>query len=201
MLLTLTAYVIIPIYTLLFVSGTDWFSTNLSVIGSWPDRRFAFAGLGLILGLYFYIILKRLMAYLPRHKREDLYMNLSFLLLILAVATPYLPRQTPLQSFLHIIFAFLSSVLLLLCLYRVIWMLSAASGDSRKFLKPYRITLLLITFISGLLLLMAGIISSALEVFFILSSAFLVQRLYRKYTFTFFSSRYTKTVTWPDSAR
>ncbi len=196
MLSTLTAYIVIPIYTLLFVSGTDWFSTNLSVIGSWPDRRFAFTGLGLVLGLYFYTILKRLMSHLPRHRNETLCVNLALLLLLLAVATPYLPRQMPLQSFLHIVFALLSSILLLLCLYRIVWLLSSTSGDARRFLKPYKIMLLFITLISGLLLFLAGIISSALEIFFVLSATVMVQRLYRGYSRAFSNSRYTKTHHW-----
>lgn len=190
MLLALTAYIVIPLYTLLFVSGTDWFSLNLSVIGSWPDRRFTFAGLGLVVGLYFYAVLSRLLVYLPHHKKETFCLNLAFLLLVLAIATPYLPGQVPLQSFLHVVFAFLSAALLLLSLYRIIWLLSATSGDARRILKPYRLSLLLITAVCGFLLLLAGIISSALEIFFILAATITVQRLYKKFTCTFVNSRY-----------
>ena len=50
MVLKITAYVIIPVYTLLFVSGTNWMTLNLSVIGNRPERQAAFLGLGLILG-------------------------------------------------------------------------------------------------------------------------------------------------------
>ena len=56
--------------------------------------------------------------------------------------------------------------------------LSALSPAARRFLRPYRVSMVAITVVSGLLLLMAGIISSALEVFFIIATTVLVQRLY-----------------------
>lgn len=34
MLITFTAYILIPVYTLLFVAGSDWFTTNFSVLGN-----------------------------------------------------------------------------------------------------------------------------------------------------------------------
>lgn len=192
MFLSVTAYIIIPAYTLLFASGTDWFASNLSVIGNWPDRRLAFAGLGLVIGIYFHMVLNRLMVHLPRHGKESLLLNAAFLLLVMAVATPYLPRQVPFQAFLHVVFAFLSAVSLLFCLYRILWLLSATSGDARRLLKPYRITLLLITLFSGCLLLSAGIVSSALEIFFILTATIMVQRLYRDFSQIFTNSSYIR---------
>ena len=65
MLLSCIAYAVIPVYTLLFVSGTNWFTSNLSVIGSLPTRRTAFFLLGVIIGLYYYEALKKLLVYLP----------------------------------------------------------------------------------------------------------------------------------------
>ncbi len=178
MLLTLTAYVVIPIYTLLFISGTDWFSTNLSVIGNWPARQTAFFFLGLIIGLYYHQVLSRLLTLLPRHRWESFLLHLAFTLLLCGVTTPYLPEEVPLQSFLHVIFAFLAAVLLTLCLYLTLWQLSLLSGRNRRRLKPYRISLMAITAVSILLLFTVGIVSSALEVIFILSTTFLTQKLY-----------------------
>ena len=143
MLLSCIAYAVIPIYTLLFVKGTNWFTSNLSVIGSWPNRR-----------------------------------TTALFLLLLAVTIPYLPDSVPLQAFLHVVFAFTASLLLGLCLYLVLWRLSSISEAAHKILRPYRISMVAITFISAMLLLIAGIISSALEIFFIITTTILVQRLY-----------------------
>jgi len=178
MLLSCVAYAVIPIYTLLFVKGTDWFTSNLSVIGSLPTRRTAFFFLGAILGLYYYEVLKKLFIYLPRHIWENRLLSTAFFLLLLAVTTPYLPDSVPLQAFLHVASAFLSSILLSLCLFLILWRLSALSPSARYFLRPYRISMVGIMIISAALLIMAGIISSALEIFFIIATTILVQKLY-----------------------
>lgn len=181
MLLSLTAYAIIPLYTLMFVSGTNWFTSNLSVIGNWPDRRSAFFFLGIIIGLYYLIVLKRLLSCLPHRNLETGILYTAFSLLILAILTPYLPEAVPFQSFLHVAFAFTASLLLALSLYLILRNLSALSQASRRFLRPYRIFLAGIIAVSGVLLVIAGIISSALEIFFIIATTILVQRLYNHY--------------------
>ena len=178
MLLSWIAYGVIPIYTLLFVRGTNWFTSNLSVIGSRPTRRTAFFFLGAIIGIYYYDVLKKLLIYLPRHIWENRLLSAALFLLLLAVTIPYLPDSVPLQAFLHVAFAFLASILLALCLFVVLWRLSALSPSARHFLRPYRISMVGITIISAVLLAMAGIISSALEIFFIIATTILVQKLY-----------------------
>ncbi len=178
MLLSCIAYAVIPIYTLLFVKGTNWFTSNLSVIGSRPTRRTAFFLLGVIMGIYYYEVLKKLLVYLPRHIWENRLLASALLLLLLAVTTPYLPDSVPVQAFLHVVFAFLSSVFLALCLFLVLWRLSALSPSARYFLRPYRISMVGITVISAVLLAVAGIISTALEIFFIIATTILVQKLY-----------------------
>ena len=116
MLLSCIAYAVIPIYTLLFVKGTNWFTSNLSVIGSWPNRRTSFFFLGTIIGLYYYTILKKLLANLPHRIWESCILHTALFLLLLAVTIPYLPDSVPLQAFLHVVFAFTASLLLGLCL-------------------------------------------------------------------------------------
>ncbi len=186
MLLSCIAYIVIPVYTLLFVKGTNWFTSNLSVIGSLPSRRTAFFFLGVIIGLYYYEVLKKLLIYLPRHIWEHRLLLTALFLLLLAVTTPYLPDSVPLQAFLHVVFAFVSSVLLALCLYLILWRLSALSPAARQFLRPFRVSMVAITAVSGVLLIMAGIISSALEVFFIIATTILAQRLYTLSSCIFF---------------
>ena len=54
MILNITAYFIIPVYTFLFAWGTDWFTLNFSVLGSLANRKNAFLLWGIIVGTYFY---------------------------------------------------------------------------------------------------------------------------------------------------
>ncbi len=192
MILSLTAYFIIPIYTILFVSGTNWLTSNLSVIGNWPDRQIAFFLLGLIIGLYYHCILGRLLSNLARHKAESILLHTALLLLVAAVSTPYLPSEVPFQSFLHVAFAFVSSILVLICLYLTFWKLSALSQKVRTRMKRYRLWLVFITLISGILLFIAGIVSSALEIFFIISTTVLLQRLYEQFPCFFHNSVYNR---------
>ncbi len=192
MLLSLTAYVVIPIYTILFVSDTNWLTSNLSVIGNWPGRQIAFFCLGLIIGLYYHCILVRLLSNLARHRAESILLHTALILLIAAISTPYLPSQVPFQSFLHVAFAFVSSILVLICLYLTLWKLSALSQRVRVRMRRYRLWLIAITAISGLLLFIAGIVSSALEIFFIISTTILLQRLYEQFPCFFLNSVYNK---------
>ena len=177
MVLRVTAYVIIPVYTILFAGGSDWLTVNLSVIGNRPGGQTAFVGLGVILGLYYHRVLERLLALLPRKRWEHGILHVALALLILAVATPYLPEKIPFQAFLHVAFAFVSSALLLFCMFLTVWKLSGRSWEARQLLRPFRGSLVLITGISGVLLAAAGIVSTALEVFFILTTTVVAQRL------------------------
>lgn len=185
MLLNLTAYVIIPIYTLLFVKNTNWLTSNLSVIGSGPSRKTSFFILGVIIGLYYHTIVERLLRYLPYRKLEHFLAHLALLLLLLAVSTPYLPDTFPFEAFLHVIFAFAASVIFLLCLYLIVWKLSGLSKENRFLFRPYRIRLIFITLVSALLLLIAGIISTALELFFVIATTLTVQKLHHHCTCIF----------------
>ena len=50
-MLNLIAYIIIPAYTILFVKGYGWFTTNFSVIGNYLHRKDAFVLWGPLSGL------------------------------------------------------------------------------------------------------------------------------------------------------
>lgn len=56
MLLWFTAYILIPAYTILFVQGNNWFTTNFSVIGNVIGREGEFVLWGLIVGIYFFLV-------------------------------------------------------------------------------------------------------------------------------------------------
>ncbi|MFV0239718.1 MAG: hypothetical protein ACK5H4_06725, partial [Lacrimispora sphenoides] len=122
-LLTITAYFIIPIYTILFAWGTDWFTLNFSVLGNLSSRKNLFLLWGIIIGTYFYYILKRIISGLPRNRKETVMSITALLLLVLAVITPYLPDSQPLHAVFHVILSFLASISLLICLYMIVWKL------------------------------------------------------------------------------
>ena len=95
-------------------------------------------------------------------------------LLFFAITTPYLPEELPLKSVLHIIFAFLSALLVLLFLLLVIWsQYQIYPHVYRRYLYGW----LAIVGGSVLLLAAAGIISSALEIYVTLTSAAMAERL------------------------
>lgn len=176
-ILNLTAYLLIPIFTVLFAWGSDWFGTNFSVLGNGADRKNVFAFWGLLVGIYFFCILYRISRKaLPSPKGTSL-ISLSLLLLVCAVVTPYLPENLPFPSFLHVVFAFLSAVTLSTFLLLLLWQISRRFPG--KFVL-YQWGMAGILLISALLLAAAGIVSSALEIFFTLSTTLYCRRLLQK---------------------
>ncbi|WP_097003662.1 hypothetical protein [Lacrimispora amygdalina] len=175
--LTITAYFIIPVYTILFAWGTNWFTLNFSILGSLADRKNLFLLWGIIVGTYFYYVLKRIIRTLPRNKKEKAFTTLALMLLALAVTTPYLPDTRPFHAVLHVVLSFAASISLLLSLFLVIWKLYCMNRTAYRL---YFVSLLLITAVCAVLFFLTGIVSTALEIFFILSSTFLLRRLYGK---------------------
>ncbi|MDW2796331.1 hypothetical protein RZO55_01840 [Clostridium boliviensis] len=175
--LTITAYFIIPVYTILFAWGTNWFTLNFSILGSLADRKNLFLLWGIVVGTYFYYVLKRIIRTLPRNKKEKVCTTLALMLLAMAVTIPYLPDTQPFHAVLHVVLSFAASISLLLSLYLVIWKLYCMN---QTVYRPYFISLLLITGVSAVLFFLTGIVSTALEIFFVLSSTFLLHRLYGK---------------------
>lgn len=179
MIPAITAYFIIPLYTILFASGKDWFDTNFSVIGNMAGRQEMFVLWGLIIGIYFFWCLRRIILLIPGDVHGAWLTPLSLLLLTFALTTPYLPERLPLKAFLHVIFAFLAAVCLMLCLIVIVWKLYQT--DKRKY-RRYLIGLAGIALCSAALLIAAGIVSSALEIFFTISATILTYRLYLSLT-------------------
>lgn len=161
MLSKILAYGIIPAYTILFTKGYNWFTTNFSVIGN-IDKKLAFLIWGIVIGIYFYTVFRRIRSLIRLGPVCSKLIPASLVLLFCAITTPYLPEELPFKSFLHIVFAFLSTVLLLLFLLLAAW---------SQFLlypviyKPYLIGWGVIVAVSVFLLILAGIVSSALEIF------------------------------------
>lgn len=89
MLITFTAYILIPVYTLLFVAGSDWFTTNFSVLGNIAGRNEAFVLWGLMVGIYFFVCLRKIFRHMPEKPAGTWLVPLALVLLDFAVTTPY----------------------------------------------------------------------------------------------------------------
>lgn len=168
-------FILIPVYTILFTTNTNWFTMNFSVIGYHLDRKFAFVVWGILISIFDYYMLDQLLK-----KSEDksnrfkrFCLNTTQILLIFAVTTPYLPQEMPLKSFLHIIFAFFSALMLLLCIKQVIDGLF--KHKDKKLYFRYMCGLGFIVYISFLLLVLVGIVSTVLEIFITVSTSFLLR--------------------------
>lgn len=175
MFLWFVTYILIPVYTIFFVQDSNWFTTNFSVIGSSLEKQEEFVLWGLVVGIYFYWHLRKIIREMTPAPRGMWLIPLSFTLLTFAITTPYLPKQFPLKAFLHVIFAFTAAVCLILCIFLVLWKLT--QNDPQQY-RPYLWNLYGIITISALLLILAGIVSSALEIFYTISTTILVRRMY-----------------------
>lgn len=177
--LDLFACFLIPAYTLLFAGSVEWFGTNFSVIAvTGEDHYRGFVYWGVLAGGYFAVMLTKLALILPRLWQRIavcLLTLLACLALVYALAIPYLPDDFPGFASLHVVLAAGACVLLMLALLLV---LLSLYGDSPE---KYRLLLGrwgLIVGGSGLLFLLAGMVSSALEVFFTITAALLTRRLW-----------------------
>ena len=177
--LDLFACFLIPAYTLLFAGSVEWLGTNFSVIAvTGKDHYWGFVYWGALAGGYFAVMLTKLALILPRLWQRSavcLLALLACLALGYALAIPYLPDDFPGFASLHVVLAAGACVLLMLALLLV---LLSRYRDSPE---NYRLLLVrwgLIVGGSGLLFLLAGMVSSALEVFFTITAALLTRRIW-----------------------
>lgn len=177
MLLNIIAYFILPVYTLLFIKDSHLFNSNFSVHGNLPCNQLEFLIWGIMIGLYFYILIKRILKLIDNTKKEMIILNITGILLFMAITTPYLPSLVPFRSFLHILFAFVSALLLMVELYLIVWRLYRQNSYD---FRVYLCSLHYITAISLLLLIVVGIVSTALEFFFSISCVILTCNLYKQ---------------------
>lgn len=168
------AYFLIPAYTVLFTRGYGWFTTNFSVIGNIMDKKLAFLTWGVMVGLYFYLIYRSVLKQTVLRPLTKGLVPAALLLLFFAITTPYLPDELPLKSFLHIVFAFVSTVLLLAFLICVSWRQYRLDPGVYR---PFLAGLAGIVAVSAALLVLAGIVSSALEIFLTVTTVVLSRRL------------------------
>lgn len=174
MIIKLLAYFFIPVYTFLFTRGYNWFTTNFSVIGNVFDRKLAFFIWGIMVGAYYYMIHRAIRRQIKLRRAIARLVPAALILLFCAITTPYLPEMLPLQSFLHIVFAFMSTILLLVFLTAVSLI---QYRTCPKAFQPFLYALGIIIFVSVVLLVMAGIVSSALEIFITITTVVLSTKL------------------------
>ena len=98
-LLNLIAYIIIPAYTIIFVKGYGWFTTNFSVIGNYLHRKDAFVLWGVLVGAYFYYSLRTAIRLMKQKPKGTFLVPSSLVLLFCAITTPICRRRCRLNRF------------------------------------------------------------------------------------------------------
>ena len=169
---------LIPAYTLLFAGSVQWFGTNFSVLAvTGPDHYRGFIYWGVLAGGYFLAVLNALAAVLPQpggRLTVRVLTAIALLSLAYAVAIPYLPKYFPRYAALHVALAAEACVVLMLALLLVILFLRQEAPQT--WTGPLRAW----GFIAagcGVLFLIPRMVSTALEVFFTISSALLARRM------------------------
>lgn len=177
--LDLFACFLIPAYTLLFAGSVEWFGTNFSVIAvTGPDHYRGFLWWGILAGGYFFVMLNRLAAPLPR-RWARVWVRLLALCAVLALsyalAIPYLPRYFPKYAALHVALAAGACVLLMVNLQFII--LFYRRRDPERWAGAVRFCWFMA---AGcvLLFLIPRMVSTALEVFFTISAAWLTRKVW-----------------------
>ena len=142
---------LIPVYTISFAGSTEWFGSNFSIIAvtGW-DRYQGFLYWGLLAGGYFFVV-----GY--------------------ALAIPYLPDYFPRFAALHVGLAAGACALLMLALLVLLLALYRSWPEQHG-----RLLVIwgLIVLGCAALFLIPGMVSTALEVFFTISTVLLVRKLY-----------------------
>lgn len=177
--LNVTACFLIPAYTLLFAGSVKWFYSNFSVIAvTGEDHYRGFVCWGLLAGGYFLVLLTRLAGLLPRPWERAGVLALTTLAVLslgYALAIPYLPAYFPQYAALHVLLAALACVLVMGALLVILLSLRREMPERwRKLLRAWWG----IVAGSGLLFLLAGMVSTALEVFFTISTTLLTRSIY-----------------------
>ena len=177
--LDLTACFLIPAYTLLFAGNREWLRSNFSVIAVLGEDQYrGFVLWGLLAGGYFLVMLVGLSTLLPRPGARAGVLTLTTLAILslgYAVVIPYLPAHFPKYAALHILLAALASVLLMGAL--LVCLLVLRREEPERWRKPLWGWLFIVAG-SGLLFWLAGIVSTALEVFFTISATLLARDMW-----------------------
>ena len=177
MLLNVLAYFIIPAYTVLFAGRTDWVHANFSIIRNFGARKMAFILWGMIVVYYFYISMRDIVSSLSNPRLERFLSRASLCLLVLTLLTPYKPEIFPFFSALHVWFAFSCPTALMLCILVILY---RCRKRNPRIYHPYMVCFWGIVAASAAIFFGAGMINSALEIFFVTSCSILVRRIHQR---------------------
>ena len=168
------AYGIIPLYTMLFTKGHNWFTTNLSVIANYFDKERAFFLWGVLVSGYCFWAHRKIKKISDPGPACAKLIYGAILFLFCAITTPYLPEEMPFKAVLHIIFAFIAAILIFLYLLAVIF---RQYRIEKKRYFPFLAVLTGVILISVFLLVRVGSVSSILEIFVTVATSILLERL------------------------
>ena len=179
LLLDLWACFLIPAYTLLFAGSVTWFGTNFSVLAVTGENHYrGFLLWGLLAGGYFMVLLWSLAGTLPgRLIRCTVRLLLlgSCLCLGVGLPLPYLPELLPHVARTHTAMIMTACVGMMGVLLMLL--LSFCREDREPFCPLLRGWILIVA-VCVALFVPVGMISTALEVFFTLSTTLLVRKLW-----------------------
>ena len=179
LLLDLYSCYLLPAYTLLFAGSSGWFDTNFSVLAvSGPERYQSFLLWGVVTAGYFGVLLIRVIVALSPARRIAVRILLGAALfqLMLGILLPYLPERFPRLSTVHIVLCFSTSVSVMSAL--LVTILELYRRERERYLPVLRCWWRIVVG-SGILFFLAGMVSSALEIYFVLSAVLLCRRLYQ----------------------
>ena len=195
----------IPLATVLFPLGTDWFFSNFSLVGS-GDRRMEFILWGCFVGLYFSWAARRVlntaeqakatgtntsaqpkiigadataqaevMSADPHLKATRRLLWVSGILFVIALATPYRPQKQPLISQVHVGSAAMTGVCFMVCVMVLSYYVKKDGGRGNYL--PVTLTVMACCAVTFCIL---GIVSSALEVYFVVGCAAVLYQMHRR---------------------
>lgn len=169
---------VIPIFTILLACADGWVTSNLSVIAYTKNKEIAFIVWGLLSAWYFNAYICHLFKLVNYRGRIGIsFLQAATLSLIFAVLTPYLPEQFPQKAKYHIIFAFISPILLLVCF--ICFQIYLEGINKYKF-KRARYELTVMVIVSFGLLNRLGFVSSLLEIFISLSVCYFLRTTHKR---------------------
>ena len=169
---------VIPIFTILLACTDGWVSSNLSVIAYSKNKEIAFIVWGFLSAWYFNAYIWHLFKLVKYQGRIGIsFLQAATLSLIFAVLTPYLPEQFPQKAKYHILFAFFSPILLLVCF---ICFHIYLEGMNQPLFKRARYELLAMVIVSFGLLYRLGFVSSLLEIFISISVCYFLRTTHKR---------------------
>ena len=163
---------LLPACTIWLAGRVTWFGTNFSCIAACDGETYrSFLAWGVLFAVYFGIVLERTASILPRKGRKSVIFLLELALICMAVGLPlpYWPERKPSWAWAHTLLTCLSCVWLMAAMLLLV--LYFRRRGAAKLLWDWWA----VVWGCGVLFVLDGIINTALEVYFTLTTARLAQ--------------------------